>query len=400
MSRKLLPVSITAALMGGTAIADVPNVAVDIAPVHSLVARVMQGVGEPDLIIPAGASPHEYNLRPSEAEALQEADLVFWLGEDLTPWMESAVETLAEGATVTTLLEADGTVLLDFRESALFEAHDHGDHDDHDDHDHEDHADDDHDDHDHDDHEDHAKDDDHDHDHDHDHDDHAKDEDHDHDHEDHADSDGHDDHDHDDHDDHADAKDHDDHDHEDHAGHDDHDDHDGHHHGAHDPHAWLSPENAGTWLNVIAAQLSAADPDNAGAYFANAAAGREELEALSAEVAQMLGPVRGGSFIVFHDAYQYFEDAFDFPASGAISIGDAADPSPARITEIQGRITEEGIDCVLAEPQFNPGIIETVLGGTDANTGVIDPLGSDLEPGVDLYPQVIRNMAKTLAECL
>ncbi len=383
MSRKLLPVSITAALMGGTAIADVPNVAVDIAPVHSLVARVMQGVGEPDLIIPAGASPHEYNLRPSEAEALQEADLVFWLGEDLTPWMESAVETLAEGATVTALLEADGTVLLDFRESALFEAHDHGDHDDHDDHDHEDHADDDHDDHDHDDHE-----------------DHAKDEDHDHDHEDHADSDGHDDHDHDDHDDHADAKDHDGHDHEDHAGHDDHDDHDGHHHGAHDPHAWLSPENAGTWLNVIAAQLSAADPDNAGAYFANAAAGREELEALSTEVAQMLDPVRGGSFIVFHDAYQYFEDAFDFPASGAVSIGDAADPSPARITEIQGRITEEGIDCVLAEPQFNPGIIETVLGGTDANTGVIDPLGSDLEPGVDLYPQVIRNMAKTLAECL
>ncbi len=383
MSRKLLPVSITAALMGGTAIADVPNVAVDIAPVHSLVARVMQGVGEPDLIIPAGASPHEYNLRPSEAEALQEADLVFWLGEDLTPWMESAVETLAEGATVTALLEADGTVLLDFRESALFEAHDHGDHDDHDDHDHEDHADDDHDDHDHDDHE-----------------DHAKDEDHDHDHEDHADSDGHDDHDHDDHDDHADAKDHDDHDHEDHAGHDDHDDHDGHHHGAHDPHAWLSPENAGTWLNVIAAQLSAADPDNAGAYFANAAAGREELEALSTEVAQMLDPVRGGSFIVFHDAYQYFEDAFDLPTSGAISIGDAADPSPARITEIQGRITEEGIDCVLAEPQFNPGIIETVLGGTDANTGVIDPLGSDLEPGVDLYPQVIRNMAKTLAECL
>ncbi len=400
MSRKLLPVSITAALMGGTAIADVPNVAVDIAPVHSLVARVMQGVGEPDLIIPAGASPHEYNLRPSEAEALQEADLVFWLGEDLTPWMESAVETLAEGATVTTLLEADGTVLLDFRESALFEAHDHGDHDDHDDHDHEDHADDDHDDHDHDDHEDHAKDDDHDHDHDHDDDDHAKDEDHDHDHEDHADSDGHDDHDHEDHDDHADAKDHDDHDHEDHAGHDDHDDHDGHHHGAHDPHAWLSPENAGTWLNVIAAQLSAADPDNAGAYFANAAAGREELEALSTEVAQMLDPVRGGSFIVFHDAYQYFEDAFDFPASGAISIGDAADPSPARITEIQGRIKEEGIDCVLAEPQFNPGIIETVLDGTDANTGVIDPLGSDLEPGVDLYPQVIRNMAKTLAECL
>lgn len=124
------------------------------------------------------------------------------------------------------------------------------------------------------------------------------------------------------------------------------------------------------------------------------------MAALSAEVAQTLEPVRGGSFIVFHDAYQYFENDFDFPAAGAISLGDAADPSPARIAEIQGRITGEGVDCVLAEPQFNPGIIETVLAGTEANTGVIDPLGSELEPGKDLYPQLIQNMAKTLAECL
>ena len=107
-------------------------------------------------------------------------------------------------------------------------------------------------------------------------------------------------------------------------------------------------------------------------------------------------PVRGGSFIVFHDAYQYFEDAFDFPAAGAISIADASDPSPARIAEIQSRIREEGINCVLAEPQFNPGIVKTVLDGTEAKTGVIDPLGSELEPGADLYPQVILNMARHL----
>ena len=151
---------------------------------------------------------------------------------------------------------------------------------------------------------------------------------------------------------------------------------------------------------MIAAQLSAADPDNAGAYFANAAAARTEMEALSAEVNETLEPGRGGSFIVFHDAYQYFESDFDFPASGAISISDASDPSPARIAEIQGRIREEGIDCVLAEPQFNAGLVTTVLDGTDANTGVIDPLGATLEPGPALYPQLIRNMANTLAECL
>jgi zinc transport system substrate-binding protein len=162
----------------------------------------------------------------------------------------------------------------------------------------------------------------------------------------------------------------------------------------------LSPQNAANWLNVIAAQLSAADPDNAGAYFANAAAGRAEMDALVTQVNATLEPVRGGRFVVFHDAYQYFEADFNFPASGAISIGDSSDPSPARIAEIQGRIAEEGISCVLSEPQFNAGLVTTVLDGSDANTGVIDPLGSNLEQGSALYPQLIINMATTLSDCL
>ena len=345
MSRKLISLSAAAALICSTAIADAPDVAVDIAPVHSLVARVMQGVGTPELVIDQGASPHEYNLRPSDAKALQDAKLVFWMGEDLTPWMEGALETLSSDAKIVSLLEAKETSLLEFREGALFEEHDHGDkdHDGHDDHD------------DHDEHEDHG------------------DEKH---------------HDHDEHEDHSDEK------------HDGHDDHDDHGHGAHDPHAWLSLENANAWLNMIAAKLSETDPKNAGTYFANAASAREEILALKAEVSAKLDPVRGHSFIVFHDAYQYFESSFDFPASGAISLGDASDPSPARISEIQDRVDDEGVDCVLAEPQFNQGIVSAVLEGTDAKTGVIDPLGFGLEPGPELYPQLIRNMAKTLTGCL
>ena len=322
MSRKLFALSLTATLMGGAAYADTPQVAVDIAPVHSLVARVMDGIGKPDLIIQPGASPHEYSLRPSEASALQAADLVFWIGPDLTPWLTDTIGTLASDAVVTELMEADGTIELEFREGALFEAHDHGDDDDHDDH---------------------GDDDDHD---------------------------------------------------EAESGHEDHD------HGAHDPHAWLSPKNAMNWLNVIAGQLSAVDPDNAGAYFANAAAGRTEIKTLIGEVTATLDPVRGGQFIVFHDAYQYFEMDFDFPASGAISISDASDPSPARIAKIQARIAEQGIDCVLAEPQFNPGLVATVLDGTDAQTGILDPLGSDLELGPAFYPQLIRNLSNVLADCM
>jgi zinc transport system substrate-binding protein len=359
MSRKLLTLSLTATLMGGTAFADAPQVAVDIAPVHSLVARVMEGVGTPDLIVQPGASPHEYSLRPSEAAALQNANLVFWIGPDLTPWLTDTIETLAPDAAVTELLEADGTIELEFREGALFEAHE--DHEDHEDHEEEGHGDD----------SDHKDD------------------------GDHADE-AHDDHEKEGHDDHTEG-------HEDHAD-DDHDDedagHEGHDHGAHDPHAWLSPQNAMAWLNVIAGQLSAADPDNAGAYFANAAAGRAEIKVLIGEVTATLDPVRDGRFIVFHDAYQYFEMDFNFPASGAISIGDASDPSPARIAEIQGRIAEQGIDCVLAEPQFNPGLVATVLHGTGAQTGILDPLGSDLEPGSALYPQLIRNLSTALAGCM
>jgi zinc transport system substrate-binding protein len=184
-----------------------------------------------------------------------------------------------------------------------------------------------------------------------------------------------------------------------HDGEKDGDDH-AHKDGAHDPHAWLAPENAATWLNVIAGQLSMADPENAGAYFANAAAGRSEIEALSDEINSILVPVRGKRFIVFHDAYQYFEVGYDLPATGAISLSDASDPSPARIAEIQSRIAKEGIDCVLAEPQFNQGLVATVLEGTVAGTGVLDPLGSDLEPGPALYPQLMRNLATALAECL
>ena len=368
MSRTRLLLSVATTLMAGPAMADVPDVAVDIAPVHSLVARVMAGVGTPDLIVAPGASPHEYSLRPSEAAALQEAELVFWVGPGLTPWLADAIDTVASGAEATALLEVEGVTRLPIREGALFEAHAH----DHgaaeaaqDGHDAEDHA----------------------------HDDHG---------EKHAhkghDSEGHDDHAHDDHGDRGHAEHGDDHAHDE-AGHDNHD-HAGHDHGAHDPHAWLSPDNAAVWLTTIAAGLSQADPDNAVAYYANATEARAELETLSDEIDARLDPVRDGRFIVFHDAYQYFEDAFDLPAAGAISISDATDPSPARVAEIRTRVADQGVSCVLAEPQFDPGIVTAVMEETEAGTGVLDPLGSDLAPGPDLYPQMLRNLAGTLADCL
>jgi zinc transport system substrate-binding protein len=325
--RRLLLSSAPAVLFAAPALAEVPAVAADIAPVQGLVARVMQGVGTPELVIQHGASPHQYSLRPSEAAALENADIVFWVGESLTPWMDDTVQTLAGDATVVELLEVPGTVTLPFREGATFEAHDHG---------HEDHGDD------------HA--------HEHDHDDHA-------------------------HDDHA------------------HDDH-GHSHEGVDPHAWLDPENAKLWLDAIAAELSAADPANAATYAANAAAGRAEIDAASAEAAASVAPLKDSGFVVFHDAYQYFEARFGLSAAGAISLSDASEPSPARVAEIQGAVADLGVACVFSEPQFNAGLVATVMDGSPAKTAVLDPLGTTIEPGPDFYPALIRQLSTSMADCL
>jgi zinc transport system substrate-binding protein len=321
--RLILPAAAFA--LGATAAAAAPSVATDIAPVHSLVARVMQGVGEPALILPPGASPHNHAMRPSEAAALERADVVFWISDTLTPWFASAAEALAPSATRVELKDLPGVTVLPFREGGAFDAHAHGDE------------------------EDHAHDHDHDHGHDHD---------------------------------------------------NDHGDDHAHDHGAGDDHLWLDPENARVWLSAIAAALSEADPANASAYFENAAAARADLDALSAEIGATLAPVEGRGFVVFHDAYQYFENRFGVTAAGSITIGDASQPSAARIAEIRERVSDIGAACVFAEPQFDPRLVETVIEGTSARAGMLDPIGAEIAPGPELYPMLLRNMAASLADCL
>lgn len=370
----LLGTAMTVSL-GQGARADVPQVAADILPVHSLVARVMQGLGEPALIVRKGASPHGYAMRPSEAQALQDADLVVWTGELLTPWLEKPIENLAGDATKLELMGVEGTVLLPFRDYAILFKDDaaHKDHD-HEAHDHKEEGHDDHEDHDHDDHEDH----------DHDKHDHAK----------------HDDDDHKDHDD----DDHKGHDHEDHAK-EDHDDHDhddhGHSHapGAMDPHVWLSPENAALWMNEIAARLSELDPDNAAAYQENARAGQAELKAALSEIEALLAPVREMPFVSFHDAYQYFAAYFDLNQVGAVRLGDAGGASPAALREVQERLLERRVVCAFGEPQFDDALLRTVLPKEGVKLGMLDPVGSDIAEGADFYPQLLKELANGFATC-
>lgn len=357
----------TAALlaMSGAALAEVPRVAADITPVHGLVARVMQGLGEPDLVVAPGASPHGYSMRPSEARALSEAEIVFWMSGALTPWLSEPLEELAANAHRVELLQTDGTQVFAFREGARFETHDHDSDADHDDHD------------EHEGHEEHSHEDGHD-----DHDDH---------HEEHGEAHDHDDHDDDEHHDHAKATGHDEH--EDHA-----EEHD-HHHDGEDPHAWLLPANAKVWLDVIAAELAEHDPENAAIYQANAVAGKQEIAEAEVRLSAMLEPFREKQFIVFHDAYQYFENGFGLNAAGAISLGDAVKPSPARVAEIQEVVAELNVSCVFSEPQFNPGLVAAVLDGTGAGTAVLDPLGTEMEVGSGFYPALLLSLGTAIAGC-
>lgn len=315
-------------LSAATASADVPRVVTDIAPIHGLVARVMDGLGTPDQLIPTSASPHDFSLRPSQATALSEADLVFWVGEDLTPWLEDTLENLAPNATKVSLLFVEKTRRLPYREDVVFETGPDAKHD----HDH-----------------DHGK---------------AHDEDHGHDHD------------------------------------EAHDEDHGHDHDGIDAHAWLNIENGKIWLEAIGFALSQADPDNAALYAANVQAGRQELEELNTVLTDQLAGVRDLPFVVFHDAYQYFDSHFGLTALGALSLSDATPPSPARVAEVQDLLKTQGVRCLFGEPQFNSALAERLTEGTDVRYAVLDPLGNTIPTGPGFYPGLLQGMADALTACL
>ena len=349
------------------------KVVASIKPIHSLASYLMDGIAKPDLIVDGYASPHGFAMKPSHAKMLQNADLIFWVGEDLESFLEKPLSSIAKKAEKIELMDTKGLQVLKFRERNIFDEHDH------DDHGHDDHGkkEDDHDDHGHDDHG--KKEDDHDHD------DHGKKED-DHDHDDHGKKE--DDHDH-DHDDHGKKED----DHDDHG----HDDHDGHAHGEFDPHIWLDPINAKAMLNEMAEHLIENDPKNEAKYKSNLAKALQEIDKLTIDVMTDLSS--SVASIVFHDAYQYFEKRFNVNILGAFTVNTDVMPGAEQLAEIREIIEHDKVACVFSEPQFNPDIIKAVAKDMNIKTGVVDPLGATLDPGKDLYFNLIRNMSASFKGC-
>jgi len=312
--------------------ADVKVVA-SIKPLHSLASYLMDGVGKPDLIVEGYGSPHGFSMKPSHAKMLQNADLIFWVGEDLEIFLEKPLSSIAKKAEKIELMEIKGLNVLKFRERNIFDEHDHDDHDDHG-----------------------KKEDDHD---DHEHDDHGK--------------------------------------KEEHADHDDHDGHEGHAHGEYDPHIWLDPMNAKVILNKMVEHLIENDAKNASKYKSNLKNAFKDIDKLTADVKADLS--KSTASIVFHDAYQYFEERFDINILGAFTVNTDVMPGAEQLAEIREIIEHDKVACVFSEPQFNPDIINAVAKDMKIKTGVLDPLGATLDPGKNLYFNLIKNMSLSFKGC-
>jgi zinc transport system substrate-binding protein len=192
-----------------------------------------------------------------------------------------------------------------------------------------------------------------------------------------------------------------DHDHDNDHGHDNDHDHDNDlADAAVDMHLWLDPENAKVMVETLAARLARIDPANADAYAANAKATVGRLDALIAGIEARLTPLRGRPFVVFHDAYHYFEARFGLEATGAIAVSPEIMPGAERIRAIRAEVGALDAVCIFSEVQFDRRLIGVVAEGTGARTGTLDPLGAGIEAGPGAYEAIIRAMADAFAGCL
>lgn len=307
-SRHPLAAGVALAVAAAAQAGEPPRVVTSILPLHALAASVMEGVATPSLLVPPGASPHSFQLKPSEARKLQQADIVLWVGQSLETFLEKPLRTLAKRATIVEVAALPGVETLPVREGGVWAEHDH------------------------------------------------------------------------------------DHGHE----------HGGGDRGAEiDGHLWLDPMNGAAIVRALGELLAARDPERADLYRSNARSEVDRLEELDRALASRLAAVKDKPFVVFHDAYQYFEKRYGLSAAGSITVSPERQPSAKRLGNLRRTIRERGAVCVFAEPQFKAPIVASVVEGTGARSAMLDPVGAPpLQPGPDAYRALLTNLAEDLAGCL
>ena len=278
------------------------NVVASIKPIHSLVASVMDGVGEPSLLVDGSASPHTFQLKPSHAKLLQNADIIFWVDKDLENFLVKPLSSIAKKSKKISLMEINSIKKLKFREKNIFVEK-----------------------------------------------------------------------------------------------HDDHKGHKEHAHGEFDIHIWLDPVNAKIMSMEIAKELSKIDPKNKLIYESNAKKVSFKINKMMKEIKKEIN--KDAAFVVFHDAYQYFEKRFNIDVVGALTVNPEVLPGAKQLTEIRKEIKHEKVKCLFSEPQFNPSIAKPIAKDTGVKIAVLDPLGAKLDPSKDLYFQLIKNIALSFKNC-
>jgi zinc transport system substrate-binding protein len=282
------------------------QVLTSIKPLQLIAAAVQDGVGKPEVLLPPGASPHNYALRPSDVRRVQEVRLFYWIGPDMESFLPRILQNRSQPAVAVQSLP--GMHLRHF-------AADNSSHDDHDDH-------------------------------------------------------GGDDHDHD------------------------------HMPGSLDSHLWLSTANARVIAARMATDLSAADAPNAARYRQNAEAFDKRLDALDARIKSRVGSIAGKPYFVFHEAFDYFEDAYGLKHAGVFAVAAEIQPGAQHVAAMRNRLKEVGKTCVFSEPPLRPRLAETLTAGLPVKLAELDALGGYTEPTANGYEQVLQKLGDDLAGCL
>ncbi len=281
-----------------------PRVVATIAPLHSLVAGVMEGVGEPRLLVEGTRPLHGYRLRPSQVRLLERADLVVWIGPSLESFLERPLARLGRERVVT--VEAlQGLHLLSLRHGGVWH-HDH------------------------------------------------------------------------------------DHAHEASTG----------KRGATDGHLWLDPRNGVRIVEALTERLAALDPANGPRYRHNGERLRQRLELLDRHLARRLATVADRPYLVFHDAFHYFEARYHLAGAGALTLDPERRPGARRLREIRQLVERRGVRCIFREPQYRGAALAALAGDTGLRVATLDPLGAGLPAGPDLYFRMMETMADSFVGCL
>ena len=287
------------------------KVVVSIKPFHSLVSTVMQGVSEPALLLNGNNSPHTYTLRPSAAVKLQNADLVFWGGENLEGFLAKPIHSLAAGARVVSFEDTPGLILHHFRSGKEWQKLDPESEND----------------------QDHLK------------------------------------------------------------------KQEIHRLPGNDPHIWLDPLNAQKITQNLVQILSEFDPENAQTYHSNGKKTILRLSDLNIQLETKMSSVSSKSYVVFHDAYQYFEKRYELSPIASVTVSSGTSTSVGRLIDIRKKIKNKNVLCIFTEPQFSPKLVQTVISGTAVKKGILDPIGTRILPGPEMYFTLLNNISHSISTC-